>query len=135
MTLTKHTDRICAYISLAVLTPATIVFGQFAYVANQNSNDVSGYTINATTGALTPILGSPFPAETQPQSVRVGPTGRFAYVPNIVSNNVSGYRINPTTGFLTPIAGSPFAAGGEAISVVIDPTGKFAYVTNAGTND
>ena len=43
--------------------------GAFAYVANQNSNNVSAYTINAVTGALTPVAGSPFPAGSNPASV------------------------------------------------------------------
>ncbi|MDQ2949006.1 MAG: hypothetical protein M3Y27_24205, partial [Acidobacteriota bacterium] len=41
---------------LALAGPAS---AEFAYVANLSSNDVSGYTINAATGALTPIAGSP----------------------------------------------------------------------------
>jgi hypothetical protein len=41
----------------------------FAYVANQGSNDVSAYTINATTGALTPVTGSPFAAGLNSASV------------------------------------------------------------------
>jgi DNA-binding beta-propeller fold protein YncE len=95
-----------------------------------NSNDVSGYTINATTGALTAIVGSPFPAGSAPFSVAVDPTGKFAYVANadFNSNNVSGYTINATTGALTAIAGSPFPAGSFPVSVAVDPTGKFAYV-------
>ena len=35
---------------------------EFAYVANASSNNVSAYSINAATGALTPVTGSPFPA-------------------------------------------------------------------------
>jgi DNA-binding beta-propeller fold protein YncE len=100
--------RFC--IGVAVLSLATPVFGQFAYVANQFSNDVSGYTINATTGTLTPIPGSPFAAVAAPLTVVVDPTGRFAYVANAHSANVSGYTINVITGVLTSIAGSPFAA-------------------------
>ena len=42
--------------------------GKFAYVANSGSNDVSAYTINATTGALTPI-GAVVAAGTGPRSV------------------------------------------------------------------
>ena len=66
--------RFC--IGVAVLSLATPVFGQFAYVANQFSNDVSGYTINATTGALTPIPGSPFTARAGPRSVTTTPRPR-----------------------------------------------------------
>ena len=35
--------------------PGPAVAAQFAYVANYGSNDVSAYTINATSGALTPV--------------------------------------------------------------------------------
>jgi hypothetical protein len=44
----------------------------FAYVANSSSGaigNVSAYTINATTGALTPVPGSPFAAGGAPVSV------------------------------------------------------------------
>ncbi len=43
--------------------------GRFAYVANQNSNDISVYTVNSTTGALTPVAGSPFAAGENPRAV------------------------------------------------------------------
>ena len=45
--------------------------GKFAYVANSGFDNVSGYTINATTGALTAIAGSPFPAGSFPRSVAI----------------------------------------------------------------
>jgi 6-phosphogluconolactonase len=109
---------------------------EFAYVANIGSKNngsnrnVSGYTIDSTTGALTPITGSPFAAGTNPGSVAVDPSGKFAYVANEGGNNVSGYTIDPVTGALTPITGSPFAAGTIPDSVAVDPSGKFAYAAN-----
>jgi DNA-binding beta-propeller fold protein YncE len=114
--------------------------GKFAYVTNGLgllSNTVSGYTINPTTGALTPISGSPFTAGSSPWSVAVDPTGKFAYVTNLgtIPGTVSGYTIDPSTGALTPISGSPFAAGTTPRSVAVDPTGKFAYVANANSNN
>jgi 6-phosphogluconolactonase len=47
--------------------------GKFAYVANSgsNSNDVSGYAINAKNGALTPVKGSPFAAGYGPIGVAI----------------------------------------------------------------
>ena len=93
--------------------------GQFAYAANFDvPGDVSAYTINATTGALTPVPGSPFAAAgIEPVSVAVSQNGQFAYVANTDSNNVSAYTINATTGALTPVLGSPFAAGSFPFSV------------------
>jgi hypothetical protein len=44
---------------------------EFVYVANLNSNNVSGFAIDVTTGARTAISGSPFAAGTGPRSVAV----------------------------------------------------------------
>ena len=114
---------------------------KFAYVANCGSpcggrgEGVSGYAINATSGALTPVPGSPFSAGKAPQSVAVAPGGKFAYVLNPGDNTVSGYTINASTGALTPIPGSPFATGAFPVSVAVDPSGRFAYVSNFRDSD
>ncbi len=44
---------------------------KFAYVSNENSNNVSAYTIHASSGALTPVAGSPFAAGSSPFGVAV----------------------------------------------------------------
>jgi DNA-binding beta-propeller fold protein YncE len=44
----------------------------YAYVANSASNNVSVYTIDATTGALAAVAGSPFAAGDTPFSVAIG---------------------------------------------------------------
>ena len=135
--------------------PPTIVSG-FAYVANSAFNDISAFTINAVTGALTPIpCGSGagcsinnnnFRAGTNPVSVTVDPSAKFVYVANQIGNDVSAYRINAVTGALTQIlcgggtgcVGDNFQALGAsgASSIVVDPSlGKFAYMANAFSND
>jgi DNA-binding beta-propeller fold protein YncE len=103
--------------------------GKFAYVANFDNSfsggtlhgTVSEFTINATTGALTPISGSPFATAPEPISVAVDASGKFAYVANYNSapSTVSGLAINPMTGALTTIAGSPFTAGFAPVSVAV----------------
>jgi 6-phosphogluconolactonase len=112
--------------------------GQFAYVTNGSDGDqgivgsVSAYTINAMTGALTPVPGSPFTAGLGPRSVAVSPDGQFAYVANVFSKDIAVYAINATTGALTPVPGSPFAVGSSPGSVTVHPSGQFAYVTMDG---
>jgi 6-phosphogluconolactonase len=142
-------SAICLIVTLSpVLLPATaprraaaqsafLSSAQFAYVANENSNDVSGYEINAATGRLTPIEGSPFnTGKSHPTSVSVDPAGRFLYVTNknAEGNDVAGFSIDRATGRLTPVPGSPFAAGSEPSSIAIDPSGRFAYVSNLGSD-
>ena len=92
--------------------------GRFVYVANQGSNNVSAYTINQTTGALSPIPGSPFAVGNGPVFVAVDMSGSFVYVTNQGDNTVSAFSINPASGALTPVAGSPFNTGTAPVSVV-----------------
>ena len=118
--------------------------GKFAYVVNQTTDNISAFTINATSGALLPITGSPFPTGTTPMSVAIDPTGKFAYVTNsfgITGNSVTAFSINASTGALTEIdqngasAGTTVATGNTPVSISIDRTGKFAYVANINSDD
>jgi 6-phosphogluconolactonase (cycloisomerase 2 family) len=108
--------------------------GTFAYVTNigdpSNDGTVSAYRINASTGALTAVPGSPFATGSDPTSVAVNPAGTVAYVANWGDGTVSVYRMNASTGALTPVPGSPFAAGRDPVSVTVNPAGIFAYVAN-----
>ena len=104
--------------------------GRFAYVANYDSNNVSAYTINQTSGALTFVAN--YTAGTGPSSVAIDPHGKFVLVTNNISNDVSAYAINQISGVLTSV-GAAVPAGVAPRSVAIDPnTGVYAYVANAG---
>jgi 6-phosphogluconolactonase (cycloisomerase 2 family) len=116
---------------------ATTPSGAFVYAANRGSANVSAFSANAGSGALTAVSGSPFPGEPDAFAITVAPSGKFVYVTNAnsTSNNISAYAINSTTGALTQISGSPFQAGNDTRAVAIDPTGKFLYAANATSND
>jgi 6-phosphogluconolactonase (cycloisomerase 2 family) len=114
-------------------TPA-IPIPKFAYVANAGANDVSGFTLEAMTGALAPI-GAPWTTGQHPASVTADPGGRFVYVANAGSNDISGFALEATTGTLQDIPGSPFLAGAVPTAITVDPAGRFVYVANAGAND
>ena len=45
--------------------------GKFAYFANESSNNVGVYSINATTGALSAVLGSPFGTGIRPRWIAI----------------------------------------------------------------
>ncbi len=114
--------------------------GTIAYVVNPidgyKKGNVLAYRIDGTTGALTPVPGSPFKTEVDPVSITINPTGNFAYVMNkgdgIDRGSISAYRIDGTTGALTPVPGSPFKTEVNPISFKINPSGNFAYVVNSG---
>ncbi|MBV8068226.1 MAG: beta-propeller fold lactonase family protein [Candidatus Eremiobacteraeota bacterium] len=117
--------------------------GRFAYVINKGSGDLSAYRIDATTGMLKPVPGSPFALDYSsfgPNGIVVDPTGRFAYVAS--DAGVSAFSINAATGVLARIPGSPFAteraafgtSGFGTASIAISPSGRHAYVLNYDRN-
>jgi 6-phosphogluconolactonase (cycloisomerase 2 family) len=91
--------------------------------------------VDATSGALTQVAGSPFAAGSDPRSAAVDTSGHFLYVGNTISNDISAYIINSNTGALTPMQGSPFATGQVPLSLEMDGMGKIIYVANNASND
>ena len=109
---------------------------RFAYGAGGHANDVLAYAVNATSGALTAIAGSPYPAGDTTSAVAVDPAYRLLYAANQGatagpgSNTISAYTINATNGELSAVAGSPFATVAAPVSIAVEPTGHYAYVAN-----
>jgi 6-phosphogluconolactonase len=116
--------------------------GLVAFVTNGVSSgvstDVSAFTVNPTSGVLTPVPGSPFAAGTNPIAVAVAPGGTFAYVVNRGDNTITVFSIDAATGALTALlggTGNPFPTGTAPNGIAITPNGSFLYVSNSGTNN
>ena len=107
-----------------------IVNKQFLYVPVGGFSEVLGFSINQDTGALGPISGSPFVAQSSDDTVTADPAGRFLFVGGRLSPSISVYQINPSTGALTLTPGSPFQSFNVvfANSLTVDGTGNFLYV-------
>ena len=99
---------------------------RFAYVANNQSDNISTFTIDASTGALTEV-GTAVATGEEPYSVSVGPSGGYAYVSNRVDDTISTFSINATSGALTEV-GSAVSSGNTPQGITIDPSGRFAFV-------
>jgi 6-phosphogluconolactonase len=137
-----------ALLSLVLAGLAPSLFSQVVYVANTVSNDVSAYSVDPVSGALTAIPGSPFPAwpvpvaglyaasSAGPGGAAVDPSGKFLYVSNPRSDTenvyILAFTVNAATGALTAIPGSPFVVGRflQLGAIAVDPNGKFLYVTD-----
>jgi 6-phosphogluconolactonase (cycloisomerase 2 family) len=114
----------------------------FVYATNNNDavagtfSTIAGFTIDASTGVLVPIPGSPFPTGGIGSNLAaIDPTGKFLYVANSGSDNITGFTIDQTSGALTAIPGSPFAAGDRPLAVAIDPSGRYLYVPNTNSGN
>ena len=88
--------------------------GDYLYTANYNSNTISGYSINSSTGALGGTASvSAFTTKTGPTCVTIDPAlGIYLYTSNYLDNSISGGQLSPNTGQLSQVVDSPFPAGG-----------------------
>src|SRR5690348_16937623 len=114
--------------------------GHFLYVAEGEANAIDAFVSNPTTGALTPVRGSPFiprgsvPTGCSPKAnfcggaVAISGNNHLYYV-SIGFDGVSEFKINPTTGALTELATSPAANPAHSgLGVRVAPNGKHLYV-------
>ena len=108
--------------------------GKFLYAALSNAGSIAGFAIDGSSGALSPVPGSPFPTAstqfTQTYALTIHPSGQFLYAFNFNGNTIAAFRIDSGTGALSPISGSPFAVNpnGEG-DLIVDPSGKYLYLT------
>jgi 6-phosphogluconolactonase (cycloisomerase 2 family) len=116
--------------------------GKFLYAADGNNVDslpgpsISAYSIDATSGALTAVTGSPFGLADTPKFLAIDRTGKYLYATAPDSDTVLAFSIDSSTGALTPLAGSPFAGGGpNPQDIAVSPDGKFVFVANNGDVD
>lgn len=100
---------------LGPMSAAVDPSGQFVYVVDHDSNQISGYRIDATTGNLTPTTGSPYSTGAGPIFVAISPINKFLYVSNNTAATVSGFSIDPASGNLSTVT--------PAVTAGAQPTG------------
>lgn len=112
---------------------------QFLYVSNATGaqGEISGYTVDPNTGALTALPGSPFPVNVNSglAGIVVSDDNKFVYVALTLDSSVAGFAIDPSSGALTPVPGSPVAAGSSPIALAFSSTGSYLYAANALGNN
>lgn len=104
---------------------------KFVYLPT-GSSSIAGFRIG-TTGLLTAIPGSPFPATWTPNRIAFTPSGNFAYVENYTSSSsLEIFSVNATTGALTSIG--TVVTGNGAADLAVTPKGNFIYSPNSSDN-
>ena len=95
--------RAALVVSVVTLAGGCQPASMFAYVVSHVSATekdtspgyVSGYSVDASTGALTAIPGKPFATGLGPLGdIAVTPSGKFLYVTNYGSGDISGYSVD-----------------------------------------
>jgi 6-phosphogluconolactonase len=104
---------------------------EFAYTTNELDGTISGYSVNTSTGVLTPLSGFPVHSGVNPVFAIHDSQNRFLIVADIAKAVLRVYGINAKSGVLTEIAPSPYTVSSEPRYLVIDSTGNFVYVVCA----
>jgi 6-phosphogluconolactonase len=119
---------------------------RFLYVANPSASNpppfsstignISGFSIDST-GALTPIPGSPFTSTvgSGPRAITVDPNGKFVYAVTPGSSfSIWCFTITPTNGQLVAVTNSPFSLTAGGLFALIDPSGNYLYIGSQDAN-
>jgi 6-phosphogluconolactonase (cycloisomerase 2 family) len=102
------------------------------FASNSASNNISSFSVDRTSGSLTPVTGSPFALGGSTSlfpspSMAVSPDNRFLLVAKATEIAVLAIQAN---GSLVPLAGSPFPISGVGIlNMKLLPNGEFLFVT------
>jgi 6-phosphogluconolactonase len=112
--------------------------GGFLYVANAGSDNISVFSIDSSTGALTQLANSPFPVGLPPLNIQLTPSGNYLYVTasgGQAGNNgsIAGFSVN--AGALTALsAPNPISSDGvNPNGLAIDPSGTYLYAANTSS--
>jgi 6-phosphogluconolactonase (cycloisomerase 2 family) len=116
-----------------LLAGGSVLSGQVVnlYVPNFNNSpaNISLFTINGSTGALTPVVGQATAAtDNNPIRVAMTPNGKFAYIAS-TNGQVDAYSVSPT-GALTVIQAVPGFSAFAAFGIVA--TNNNVYVSSSG---
>ena len=110
-----------------------VVSNKLLFASNSMSADVSVFTIDPTSGALTTVLGSPFKTGAVAGGIALAatPDGKFLMAANSGANTVSVFSV-ATTGVLTLTSQFPTANTPDAAKV--SPDGRFLAVAEPFNN-
>ncbi len=151
---TTHYNSASASVTLTVNPPVTVKHA-FLY-SSETTQDLSGggingsfagllevFSIDATSGALTPITGSPFATNYSTSGDMVlSPNGDYGYIlavqyPSgtccVGTSYILAYALDPATGF--PTFKQAIAAGADGGTLTMHPSGTFLYVSPNDSND
>ncbi len=108
--------------------------GQYAYVSNKHSADVSFFTIGSS-GALT--LQTNVATNAVPEaSIAITPSNQYVFVGGYDASGGAawGASVTPATGALSFLSGGAFVTPDPLTSIAVDPTSSLVFATTSASN-
>ncbi len=122
-----------ASVNAAVIDPT----GKFLYVSAYGSSYIDAWSINKSTGSLTPVSGEPYflvgdSAQGGANTLAFAQGGQHLVVPGWWDGKITVFDVNTDTGALANAPGSPIPMpapqAGNLISIAIDPLNRWWYL-------
>lgn len=96
--------------------------GLFLYAVNTFDNNITTFSVDATTGFLTPLGVTPVTGTSVPTALTITPDGKFAYVASQgLPGTLSVFSLDSITGAMTEAGFSPIVLGNQVSPVVFTP--------------
>jgi 6-phosphogluconolactonase (cycloisomerase 2 family) len=120
----------------ALSTPVEVLMdhqGKYLYVVNSKNNTINAYSIDPSSGGLTPLATSPtIGTGAAPSFGAIDPSNTHLYVANTNDNSVTVLKLDPATGILTSGgADTPVKGATVLFNVIVEPTGKYLYALDS----
>lgn len=107
---------------------------QFVYAVFELENQIYGWSVNPSTGALTALSGFPMTLSLNAPivsfneyNIATNPAGTLLFVSDTGANEILVFQIS-SAGALTPVSGSPFSTPVEPGNLTTDGLGNYLYV-------
>jgi 6-phosphogluconolactonase len=108
--------------------------GQFAYVSNRSTGDVTFYDI-ASTGALM-FHQNFFTTHIAEQAIAISPSNQYVYVGGSANPDPGaawGFSLNQTSGDLSAVPNVPFATQDALSAMAVDPANQFVFAATGSS--
>jgi 6-phosphogluconolactonase len=108
--------------------------GKYIYVSNYGSGTVSGFALDATTGAPSGLAGTSNTSGTDPGPAAViveDSIGRYVYTANFIGNSISSLFLDPNAGTTSTGQNSPFPGVAKATAIATVKHGDHTVQKNA----
>jgi 6-phosphogluconolactonase (cycloisomerase 2 family) len=120
--------------NVTVTTTGEIPPEGFLYTVNSDgdtTNNVQGFGIVASNGALAPTGQAPVNANQFPVSAAADKGGYRLYVGDYISGDIFAYFIDSRNGYLIPVPGSPYPVKRSVTAVAVHPSGQFVFAARS----
>src|SRR5215470_1726796 len=106
--------------------------GNFLFVLNQGSNNISGFAIDPTNGHLSAVSNSPFATGCSGSSLAITPKADIVFVACPAAGTIQAMPVS-SQGVLSS-ATTVRGPAGSPTFVSVDPTGRFLYMADPSAN-